>query len=158
MSKRIALTYLLLCLALAAGAQGVCIIDSINAVGTITIIQPGAMLPLVSRPDVAAPSEGDTAPVRTDVPAARTGYRVLVFDDNNPRTAHTQASTRQGQVQTAFPQWRAYVSFNSPYWQVRVGDFLTRVEAEAAMGEIREAFPWATPYLRIVRERINHHE
>jgi len=47
------------------------------------------------------------------------------------------------------------MTFNSPYWRVKVGDFRTRGEAEAAMAEIREAFPSLSSHLRIVRDKIN---
>ena len=87
--------------------------------------------------------------------ATRAGYRIQVFDDNNPRTARVQAQAKEAQMLATFPQWRTYLTFNSPYWQLKVGDFRTRVEAEAAMVNIRDAFPSLSGHMRLVREKIN---
>lgn len=87
-------------------------------------------------------------------PKVKAGYRVQIFDDNNVRTAKQEAQSRKQQIETHFPHLSAYVTFNSPYWRVKVGDFTTRSEAEAAMAEIRQAFPAMAKSLRIVRDRI----
>ncbi len=88
--------------------------------------------------------------------ATRVGYRVLVFDDNDVRTAKQNAQARRNQIVSRFPEMNAYIQFNSPYWRVKVGDFKTRSEAEAAMQAIRAAFPSYGSQLRVVRDRINH--
>ena len=131
------------------------IVDNINDSGNITVEQPAALAALVQPAQgVVADSEsGTTAPAAAA--ATRSGYRVQVFDDNNPRTARAQSEQRRRQLLEAFPQWPCYVSFNSPYWQVRVGDFTTRGQAEAALAEIRDAFPSTAAYIRIVRDKIN---
>jgi hypothetical protein len=54
-----------------------------------------------------------------------------------------------------FPEYRAYVSFNSPYWRVTVGDFKSRGQAEAAMADFKQAFPSQAAHMRIIRSRIN---
>ena len=87
--------------------------------------------------------------------ATRTGYRVQVFDDNNPRTARSNAEAAHRRLAAEFPEMRSYISFNSPYWRVKAGDFRTRAEAEAAMAEIQHAFPALAGYIRIVRDKIN---
>lgn len=131
------------------------IVDNINASGNISIEQPEALGRLLQR--VAAPAVSDEAatPATATAATTRSGYRVQVFDDNNPRTARSQSEYRRRQLVEAFPQWPCYVSFNSPYWQVRVGDFTTRGQAEAALAEIRDAFPATAAYIRIVRDKIN---
>lgn len=88
--------------------------------------------------------------------ATRVGYRVLVFDDNDVRTAKRNAQARRNLIVSRFPEMNAYIQFNSPYWRVKVGDFKTRSEAEAAMQAIRAAFPNYGAQLRVVRDRINH--
>lgn len=134
----------------------VCIVDSINASEWIRVSQPEALTALLTRRLTAATSESDeNGTTRASAVATRSGYRVQVFDDNNPRTAREQAQQRQAQVAAAFPQWRTYITFNSPYWQVKVGDFRRRGEAEAALAEIREAFPSVAAYARVVPEKIN---
>lgn len=144
-----------------AGAVGpdstICIVNDINASEWISVSQPDSLYSLLQR-QVVAQSDGDgdaDAEYRNTAVATRAGYRIQVFDDNNPRTAHSQAREWQQRVQQAFPQWRAYVNFNSPYWQVKVGDFRRRGEAEAALADIRNEFPSISAFARIVPEKIN---
>lgn len=134
-----------------------CIVDSINASGHIAVVQPGKLTERLTRRISPATTLGEdaTETTRPEVIATRNGYRVQVFDDNNPGTARRQAEMRRAQFENAFPQWRAYVTFNSPYWQVRVGDFRRRGEAEAALAQIRDAVPSVAAYARIVAEKIN---
>lgn len=135
------------------------IADRLNKGGVIIVSQPDALnkllLPVVESEPVVA--SGDTENVEMMKPSrsARAGYRIMVFDDNNVRTAKGAAQARKTQIESRFPQYRTYVVFDSPYWRVKVGDFRTRGEAEAVMAEIRAAYPGMSSSLRIVRDRIN---
>ncbi len=136
----------------------VCIVDRINASGHITVCEPERLTEMLSRRVTAQPQDASAESSegwRPEIVATRNGYRVQVFDDNNPGTARSQAESRRVQFENAFPQWKAYVTFNSPYWQVRIGDFRRRGEAEAALAQIREAMPSVAAYARIVAEKIN---
>jgi len=130
------------------------IVSDINASGNIIVVQPEALSLMLLK-------HGETQENETDMQqdsratTSRPGYRIQVFDDNNPRTAAAQAKARGYQMESSFPQYKTYVSFNSPYWRVKVGDFRTRGEAEAAMADIRDVFPQLGAYLRIVRDKIN---
>lgn len=84
----------------------------------------------------------------------KAGYRIIVFDDNNPRSAQSEAQGRKRLMESKFP-YRAYVVFDSPYWKVKVGDFRTRSEAEAALDNIRAEIPSLSKTMRIIRDRIN---
>ena len=131
----------------------VSIVDSINCGGTVSISQPAAFDAIMKR---TATANGATANgLSQQHVATRAGYRIQVFDDNNPRTAHREALAKKDQMSAAFPAYRTYVVFNSPYWRVKVGDFRSRTEAEAAKNEIVHAFPSLAAYVRIVRDRIN---
>lgn len=133
------------------------IVRNINESGNIRICQPEALTRLLARPANAV-VDGDStegAEAHRAVSSVRAGYRVQVFDDNNPRSARQQAEAANARVHAEFPQYRSYLTFNSPYWCVKVGDFRTRGEAEAALAEIRAAFPGYGAYLRVVRDRIN---
>lgn len=147
---------------LSAAAQTVptSIVEHIEAEGNIRIFQPAALLPLledVKAPEAAADTENGTSRHKTTSSqhGTRWGYRVQIFDDNNPRTARHEAERRHALVAQDFPQMKSYVTFNSPYWRVKVGDFRSRSEAEAAMAELRHAFPSMAAYMRIVRDKIN---
>ena len=121
--SKIAILTLLIALACAdAAAEQPSIVQHITASGNITIEQPEALAKLVERPQTAVSADDTELSGSAETPApahatTRTGYRVQVFDDNNPRTARSQA--------------------------------------EAAMAELRHAFPSMAAYMRIVRDKIN---
>ena len=129
------------------------IVDQINGSGVIRVNQPEKLAKEMRR--VEGATYTTVEPETEDASGIRAGYRVQVFDDNNPRTAHNQAEHVRREVTTHFPHYHAYISFNSPYWRVKAGDFRSRAEAEQAMAEIKAAIPRLTPYLRIVRDKIN---
>lgn len=129
--------------------------DVLNSSGNISVIQPQALNDRLKAVVHVAVTE-DESIVETQTPKVRAGYRVQVFDDNNVRSAKHDAQSCKSQIETRFPEFPVYVTFNSPYWRVKVGDFKNRGEAEAAMAEIRHAFPSMAKSLRIVRDRINH--
>lgn len=83
------------------------------------------------------------------------GYRVQLFSDNNSRTAKNEARAKERRVVARFPQYRSYVMFKAPYWRLRVGDFRTQQEANAAADEIKRAFPSYSKEIRVVQDRIN---
>lgn len=89
---------------------------------------------------------------------ASVGYRVQVFSDNNQRTARSQAQTRKNRIVETFPHLKVYVSYKSPSWRVRVGDFKTRSEAEQVMYEIKEKMPAYASEVAIVLDEINIEE
>lgn len=83
------------------------------------------------------------------------GYRIQIFSDNNPRTAKNNAHTRANVVGSKFPQYNTYITFNSPFWRVRVGDFRIQQDAIQIADEIKKAFPKYSREIRVVRDRIN---
>lgn len=139
--------------------HSVCIVDSIEAAGSISIDQPEALTRLLTHRIVVSDHSGTEQRVDHQSPhAQRTGYRVQIFDDNNPRTARAGAEAVAAQVSAAYPYLHTYRTFASPYWRVKAGDFRTRAEAEAMLEELRVAFPALKPYLRVVRDKINIHD
>lgn len=86
---------------------------------------------------------------------ANLGYRVQVFSDSNQRTAKNEARTKQRSVASRFSKYPIYVTFASPYWRVKVGDFVKMEEAEELAKKIRRAFPSFAREVRVVRDRIN---
>lgn len=129
------------------------VIFQIQAGGNITLFYPTALCDRLMPP--SADEQGDAAQQSTTQAATRVGYRVQVFDDNNPSSAKHKAQARARQMQSRFPEWHTYVQFNSPYWRVKVGDFRSRSEAESAMATIRAAFPAYAKQMRVIRDRIN---
>jgi hypothetical protein len=70
------------------------------------------------------------------------GFRINIFfqSGNNSRSsamaAHNAFSER-------FPNMKSYVSFEEPYFRVNVGNFRTRLEANAALENLRLTYPQA---------------
>ena len=83
------------------------------------------------------------------------GWRIQVFSDSNQQSAKGEARAKSRNISSRFPQYRTYVTYNSPYWRLRVGDFTTQSEAVEAAEEIKRAFPSYSKEIRVVRDRIN---
>ncbi len=92
---------------------------------------------------------------QSDITGQMAGYRILIFSDNNTRTAKSEARAKARKISTVFPHYRTYVTYNSPYWRLKVGDFRTNQDATKAMEEIKKEFPTYSREIRIVRDRIN---
>lgn len=141
--------------------DSVSITAALNASGHIRVEQPEELTQRLMGPapaqNAAEAGEENHESSEEQVRGTRAGYRVQAFDDNNPRTSRGTAASLKARIESTFP-YRAYVSFNSPYWRVKVGDFRSRAEAESAMAELRRAFPELKAYLRVVRDRINVYE
>lgn len=83
------------------------------------------------------------------------GYRVQVFSDNNARTAKNEARSMARNISSRFPEQKTYVTYNSPYWRLRIGDFRNQTEANEFADELRKAFPSYAKEVRVVRDRIS---
>lgn len=127
------------------------IVDAINlADGTIYIYQPSALDRIVTPHKGGANSSGDHQSARGNA-----GYRIQIFSDNNMRNAKANAEYRKRLIEQQRPEWRTYITFESPYWRVRVGDFRSQTEADAAMRELKSAFPSFADDMKLVRDKIN---
>lgn len=138
--------------------------NSINSdsTATIRVIQPVGLDALTRKAAVepiSEPAEGESSVrdnIDSDVTATRVaGYRVQVFSDNNQRTAKGEARSKERQLREAFPDFGTYIVYNSPFWRLKVGDFRTQHEAEAAADDIKSRFPAFAREVRVVRDRVN---
>jgi len=68
------------------------------------------------------------------------GFRVQIFFDsgNNSKKA---AQTARERFMQLYPDIIAYLTFKSPYYRVRVGDFRTKLEAEGFLFQISSTYP-----------------
>ena len=83
------------------------------------------------------------------------GFRIQAYTDNNPRTAKAAAQQRARDIAMKFPQYRSYISYKAPSWRLRIGDFKTQREAQAALQRIKSVYPKFAREMVIVRDRIN---
>lgn len=132
------------------------IVEALTRTGNITIVQPPALQKRLEsgnsydkRDEASRPSAVQSRTV--------SGYRVEAFADNNVRTAKTKATQRRALIMSRFPSQRVYLTFESPFWRVRVGDFKNRGAADACMAELRHAIPTLASDLRVVKCTINNH-
>ena len=83
------------------------------------------------------------------------GFRIQAYTDNNARTAKAAAQQRARDIAMKFPQYRSYISYKAPSWRLRIGDFKTQREAQAALQRIKSVYPKFAREMVIVRDRIN---
>lgn len=67
------------------------------------------------------------------------GYRVQIFMEiGNDAVSH--AESVRGAFTSAFPELPVYLTYEQPYYRLRVGDFRNRVEAEKYVRLIKPQF------------------
>lgn len=86
------------------------------------------------------------------MPYSGPGYRVQVFSSNNYKTAKNDAERIENQLRSAFPRHQVYISYASPFWKVRIGNFRTSGEAQKLRSEIIQLFPELRKDCYAVRE------
>lgn len=64
------------------------------------------------------------------------GYRILVISSNN-RNKVIEAKTKMYQE---FPELRAYMMYQSPFFRLKVGNFRDRADAEVYLADIQRLF------------------
>lgn len=138
-----------------ADATVVTIIDHISAGHRNSVELPDALLNRLIKTEEAPEEETREEAAPRPSNGRMAGYRVQVFSDNNPRTAKSEAGSKQRVINARFPQYQTYVRYTSPYWRLKVGDFRTQQEANAAAEELRKAFPAYSKEIRVVRDRVN---
>jgi hypothetical protein len=76
------------------------------------------------------------------------GYRIQVISTNN-RTKAMEAKTR---IYQHFPELKAYLMYQSPYFKLKVGNFIEREEAESYLQNILTLFPTGVYVVRDIVE------
>lgn len=78
-------------------------------------------------------NEETTRESRRNVP----GFRIQVM--NTPD--RNKAYDAKAKVYQAFPDWKPYLLYQAPNYKLRVGDFKTEDEAQAALQQLSKLFP-----------------
>jgi hypothetical protein len=107
--------------------------------GTIEIIQDARIEHLLSMHSVL------------DRPGKIDGYRVQIFYDSG-NNSKNRAFAKKAQFLSQYPGVGAYLSFQSPNYKIRVGDFRTRMDAEGFKAKISLTFTDAF----VVKDQINY--
>ena len=82
------------------------------------------------------------------------GFRIQIFSGNNQRMSKNEAFNKERQVKDNFPELETYVTFHSPFWRLRAGNFRTYEEADRKMRELKTTFPNFGKEMYIVREEV----
>lgn len=77
-------------------------------------------------------NEVTTREARRNVP----GYRIQVINTTD-RSAAIQAKTK---VYTLYPELKAYLMYQSPYFRLRVGNFINKKDAENVQRQLSKEF------------------
>lgn len=125
-----------------------------ESAGNITIDIPPAILEQIMAP-VEAPKSKEQN-LRPGINKMY-GYRVQVFSDGrNQGSLEARAKARGSAVLARFPKYRGqvYTYSQSPNWYTRVGNFRSQQEANAALDELKRAFPSFSSEMRVVKCKI----
>jgi SPOR domain len=68
------------------------------------------------------------------------GFRIQIFFDSGNNSKTKAQSIYEG-FKAKYPDMRAYLSFKSPNYKVRVGDFRTQLDAKRFLNEIIDQYP-----------------
>lgn len=121
--------------------------------GRIKINMPDDILELI----LSAPAPKKPRPQSHKATGKMQGYRIQVFSDGrNQASLEARAKARGNAIASRFPKYRGqvYVFSKSPNWYARIGNFRTLGEANAALAELRRAFPAFSSEMRAVKCQI----
>lgn len=121
--------------------------------GNIVIDIPPSILELILTPNAPKPSAQEIKPGINKL----SGFRIQVFSDGrNQHTLEARAKARGSAILAKFPKYRGqiYTYSSSPNWYTRIGNFRTLNEANAALSELKSAFPNYASEMRVVKCQI----
>ena len=78
------------------------------------------------------------------------GYRIQLFSDSG-NNSKTKAQAAHDEFQSRYPAIGVYLTFKSPNYKVRIGDFRTKLDAQRFLIEITTDYPNAF----IITDQIN---
>jgi hypothetical protein len=80
------------------------------------------------------------------------GYRIQVYLGNNHKKSKDEAFEREKEVKDKFPDISTYVTYISPFWRLRVGDFRTHADALVVAKRLKDEFPNLSKEISVVRD------
>ena len=78
------------------------------------------------------------------------GYRICIFSDSRQTARQKMEDTRREFMKT-FPELEAHWAYNTPNWQIFVGDFRTKNEALRERKKIEKLYPRASIVTQIIQ-------
>lgn len=116
-----------------------------NVGGEVHIVQPEALARRVAR------AGGDRvlhSSIKTPI------YHIQLFSSNNA-DAKQQAEKFAQKVRNSFPDLPTNVSYVSPFWRLRVGEYRSYEEAQAMQLLLKAKFPELERGMLVIRDRVD---
>ncbi len=82
--------------------------------------------------------------------AAVNGFRINIYSESGNHS-RSGAMAAQSAFAELFPEMKSYVSFEEPYFKVKIGNFRTRLEASVALDSLKATYPQAY----VVKDALN---
>ncbi|MGQ9534381.1 MAG: SPOR domain-containing protein [bacterium] len=101
-------------------------IPALPPIEEVSVAPPSPATTPLPIEEVSTPAPLPPAPVTTTVPATVYGFRVQIFASSTQKGANKVADDARGVF-----GGKVYIEHTPPYYKVRVGDCLTKEEAEA---------------------------
>lgn len=176
MRKSISILFCFFAFCLFSTAQNSSIIDELNSAktgqGKITIYQEDALKRLVgstivsNRPSVSSEQFTNQLNTTTDTGSSgekssssknfvrAMGYRIQVYSGRDQKHSKTEAQSRRNTIVSAYPNMEVNVTYNSPTWYVKAGNFKTHEQASIALKEMKVKFPGFGREMNIIRDTV----
>ena len=69
------------------------------------------------------------------------GFRIQIKNT----TTQKDANALRARFSRDFPELKSYLRYNAPYYKIRIGDYLTKLEAQKDLIEIKKKYRGAYP-------------
>ena len=122
--------------------------DKLTSNGAVKIQQDPRLIDIMATRSAENKKKGDKDFIQTS------GFRVQIYSSNTPRVSKDEAFKLETEVKEKFPDVGTYISFSSPFWRVRVGDFKTQLEANVLMESLKKEFPDIRDRFYVVKDEV----
>lgn len=159
MKKFMILSFLLFAVCICIKAQSESIIEDLNSVkaneGNISIYQDDAITKLIgakiansnratdsklTKEQLSTNEDGNSNKASKKYISTK-GYRILVYSGSEQKKAKNEAQSRRNTIHSSFPNMEVSISYSSPVWRVKAGNFRNREQAAQALSEMKSRFP-----------------
>lgn len=118
--------------------------------GTVRIVQDARIAALIGQ-------RGEGNQIETDGGKQyirSKGYRLQLYMGNNPKKSKTEVFNMEKAVKAVYPNISTYVTFNSPFWKLKVGDYKSWEEADRMLREFKEQHKSISKEVFIIKDDI----
>ncbi len=118
--------------------------------GTIRIVQDSRIAVLIGQRGEGKylETEGEYQYIRSK------GYRLQLYMGNNPKKSKEEAFNMEKKVKEIYPEIHTYVTFNSPFWKLKIGDFKSWEEADRILREFKNRHKSISKEVFIIKDDI----